>query len=63
MGLKVAEVSHKIKISPPKPWKGTYNQLEQDGWIRTVKGYLVSVGLDVLGLIVEDLALLPFHTI
>jgi hypothetical protein len=61
--LVMAELSHKIKMAPPKPWKGSFIQAERDGWIRTAKGYLAGIGLQIDAHLDEDLAPLPFHII
>lgn len=41
----IAQISSKIKITPPKPWKGSFLHHELEGWILTATGYLAHVGI------------------
>jgi len=59
----LAEISSRVKIERPKPWKGSFLQPERDGWIRTAKGYLAAIGLDLNAILAESLAPLPYHTV
>jgi hypothetical protein len=54
--VRVAELSQKVKVSPPKPWKGSFVQAERDGWIRSAKGYLAGIGIGLKDRIDEELA-------
>lgn len=59
----LATLSSRIKIVPPKAWKGSFRQTERDGWIRSAKGYLAAVGLELDSISAEELAPLPYRTL
>jgi hypothetical protein len=54
-------VSIKVKATPPRPWKGVFDFSEQNSWIRTATGYLVSIGLQVDDYL--DPSSLAFHLV
>jgi hypothetical protein len=60
-GRRTGVVSAKIKATPPRPWKGVFDFSEQNSWIRTATGYLISVGLQVEDYL--DPASLAFHLV
>jgi hypothetical protein len=60
-GRRIGAVSAKVKATPPRPWKGVFNFSEQNSWIRTATGYLVSVGLQVEDYL--DPSSLAFHIV
>jgi hypothetical protein len=54
-------ISVKVKATPPRPWKGVFDFSEQNSWIRTATGYLVSIGLQVDDYL--DPSSLAFHLV
>lgn len=59
----LATTSHKIKVTAPEKWKGIYDHVEREAWIRTVEGYLASLGLDLQARIGRVLTPYPFYVI
>jgi hypothetical protein len=43
--VELATTSYKVKVTPPEKWKGRYDHVEREAWIRTVEGYFASLGL------------------
>lgn len=40
------DFSH-LKLSPPKPWTGIFNETEREAWIALASEYLAAVGVDL----------------
>jgi hypothetical protein len=59
----VATLSVKLKVTPPRLWKGSFKRPERDGWTRSAKGYFAAIGLDLDAALSEELTPLPYHTI
>jgi hypothetical protein len=59
----IAELSVKIKPTPPKPWEGSFNHIDRDTWILSAKGYFAGVGLRLDDLISEALAPHPYSVV
>ncbi|GAA5918542.1 hypothetical protein JCM5296_001320 [Sporobolomyces johnsonii] len=59
----LASLNVKIKIVPPPLWKGEYDYVKREGWIKTVQGYLAAVGFDPQARLSESLTPHPFHVV
>lgn len=41
---ELATTSFKVKVKEPEKWKGRYDHVEREAWIRTDEGFLANVG-------------------
>jgi hypothetical protein len=60
---ELATTSFKVKVTPPEKWKGRYEHVEREAWIRTVEGYLASLGLKLTARIGRSLTPYPHFII
>ncbi|GAA5862208.1 hypothetical protein JCM5353_005514 [Sporobolomyces roseus] len=42
---KYAEVTYKLKVSPPDKWEGDYDRVKLETWIKGAGGYLNGIGI------------------
>ncbi|GAA5919122.1 hypothetical protein JCM5296_003861, partial [Sporobolomyces johnsonii] len=61
--VPLAEVSLKLKITPPPSWKGEYDHAKRESWIKTLRGYCAAIGLDIQARLSESDTPTPFFTI
>jgi hypothetical protein len=61
--FRVAEPFSKVKLPPPKPWKGSFVQSERDGWIQSAEGYFVGIGIFPKDRIDKILAPAAYHIV
>jgi hypothetical protein len=59
----LAATTHRVKVSAPTAWKGVYDYVEREAWIRPSEGYLASLGVDLQARIDQVLTPHPFHII
>ncbi|GAA5918251.1 hypothetical protein JCM5296_000268 [Sporobolomyces johnsonii] len=59
----LAEVSIKVKVSPPDKWRGKFDYVEREAWIATVEGYLASIGLALDATLDKSLTPYPFFIV
>ncbi|GAA5897888.1 hypothetical protein JCM5296_004961 [Sporobolomyces johnsonii] len=59
----LASLNVKLKVVPPPLWKGDYDHVKREGWIKTVQGYLAAVGFDPQARLSESLTPHPFHVV
>lgn len=59
---KVAQVTHKLKVTPPDKWEGEWDRVKLETWIKAAQGYLDGIGIGENDLLLESSPLV-IHTI